>query len=128
MHSPSPTTRATSPAATRTTPLRMQLAAKEPAVRGNARRLEPRFVPPGIALMTPEPVILSSATKQLMIKEGEDQLQLTQGVTWDGAPMLITSAELGSIRIVVTIQTVSSGEEEKLHVHGSTTSLVMPNY
>ena len=62
-------------------------------MRGNAQLLGPRSVPQGIALMTPEPVISSSMTKQLRIKEGEDQLQLTQGVTWDGAPMASTVAE-----------------------------------
>ena len=93
MRLPSPTTRATSPAATRTTPLRWRLAAREPAVRGNARRSEPRSVPRGIVRKTPEPVMWGSMTKQLRIKEGEDQLTLTQGATWTGAPMPSTSAE-----------------------------------
>ena len=88
-----PTTPARSPAATRTTPWRWRLAAREPAVRGNARRSGPRSVPREIVRKTPEPVILSSLTKLLRIKEGEGQLPLTQGVTWDGAPIPITSAE-----------------------------------
>ena len=92
MPSPSPTARATSPAATRTTPLRWRLAAGEPAVRGNARRSGPRSVPQGIVQTTPEPVIFLSVTKLLRIKGAEGQLQLTPEVIWDGAPMPSTSA------------------------------------
>ena len=90
---PSPTTRATSPAATRTTLLRWRLAAREPAVRGNARRSEPRSVPRGIVPKTPEPVMWGSMTNLLRINEGEDQLQLTQGAAWTGAPIPSIGAE-----------------------------------
>ena len=78
MHSPTPTTQATSPAATRTTPSRWQLAGREPAVRGNVRCSGPRSVPPEIVRTTPEAVILSSVMTLLRIKEGEDRLRLFQ--------------------------------------------------
>ena len=83
-------TRATSPAATQTTPLRWQLAVGEPAVRGNARRLGPRSVPRESALMTPEPVIWSSEAKMHKV---EGRPPLTQAATLRGAQTPSTSAE-----------------------------------
>ena len=103
--SPSPTARATSPAAARTTPLRWQLAAREQAVPGDALPSGPSFVRPGIVPMTPEPVILSSKAKMLGMNRAEGQLPLIQGAICHGAPMLCTSAKYGRIRIAVTIQT-----------------------
>ena len=62
-------------------------------MRGNARRSEPRSVPRGIVRKTPEPVMWGSMTNLLRINEGEDQLQLTQGAAWTGAPIPSIGAE-----------------------------------
>ena len=99
-----PTTRATSPAATRTTPLRWRLVARETAVRGNAQLLGPRSVHPGSVPMTLEPVILSSQAKMMWKKKVGGQLQHYPHINLISAPTPSTSAELGSIRSVVTIQ------------------------
>ena len=93
MPSRTPTTRATSPAATRTTLLRWRLVAREPAVRGNARRSEPRSVPRESALMTPEPVIWSSEAKMRRVDKVEGRPPLTLAATLIGAPTPSTSAE-----------------------------------
>ena len=60
-------------------------------MRGNARRSGPRSVPRESALMTPEPVILTSTLNLLQLKEREDQQQLCLRVTLHGAP--VTGAE-----------------------------------
>ena len=117
---------AASPAATRTTALSWWLAAREPAVRGNAQQLGPRSAHPEIVRTIPQLVILSSMTKLLRIKEEKGHLQLCQGLIWHGAPAMV--AEWGSTRVVATTQTAWDGEEEDEHVHGSTTSLVTPDY
>ena len=62
-------------------------------MQGNAQLLGPRSVPRESALMTPELVISSSTTNLLRINEGEDQLQLTQGAAWTGAPIPSIGAE-----------------------------------
>ena len=71
----------------------MQLAAREPAVRVNARLSEPPSVPQESAVTIPEPVILTSEVTMSKMKKGEDQQQLIQEVIWLGAPMASTSAE-----------------------------------
>ena len=78
-----------SPAATQTTALRLRLAAREPAVRGNARQLGPRSAHPEIVRTIPQLVILSSMTKLLRIKEEKGHLQLCQGLIWPGAPAMV---------------------------------------
>ena len=88
MPSHTPRTQATSPAATRTTPLRWRLAAREPAARGNARRSGPPSVPLRIVQTTPEPVRLTSPVKVPMIDQGDSQLLLCQGLIWRGAPVM----------------------------------------
>ena len=97
-------------------------------MRGNARLSGHRFVHPGSALMTPEPVIFSLELKMRKMDKVEGRLPLTRAVTLHGAQTLSTSAESESTRIAVTIQTASNGMEEKRRVPGSTTLLVTPNY
>ena len=96
--------------------------AGESAVRGNAQLLGPRSVHPGSVPMTLEPVILSSQAKMMWKKKVGDQLRqyphwilMWKKKVWDplrlylhwillGVTTPSTSAELGSIRSVVTIQ------------------------
>ena len=86
-----PTTRATSPAATRTTLLRWRLAAREPAVRGNARRSGPRSVPRESALMTPKRVILSSEAKMRRMDTVGGPPETTMRVSWLTATRLMST-------------------------------------
>ena len=78
--------------------------AGEPAVRGNAQLLVPRSVHPGSVPMTLEPVILSSQAKMMWKKKVGDRLRQYPHWILIGVTTPSTSAELGSIRSVVTIQ------------------------
>ena len=80
-----PSTRATSPAATRTTPLRWRLAAKEQAVPEHARLSMPRFVHPGVVRTTLKAVRSSSEVKTPRMNKVEGQMPLCQEVILDGA-------------------------------------------
>ena len=78
--------------------------AGESAVRGNAQLLGPRSVHPGSVPMTLEPVILSSQVKMMWKKKVGDPLRLYPHWILLGVTTPSTSAKLGSIRSVVTIQ------------------------
>ena len=87
-------------------------------MRGNARLSGHRFVHPGSALMTPEPVIFSLELKMRKMDKVEGRLPLTRAVTLHGAQTLSINAESESTRIAVTIQTAWSGRGEEKRVHG----------